>query len=152
MSFLQCLGLFFVIMLPALDLHLTFFGFRFLLGVYASWSVYSLTLLRHCGMSRISLSLRRVSFSIYNLNYRPTSDKGFFKSAFEWNFIILNCHIVQWVDFFAIKINPVFKNPGINMSLRTPDQTDSHFITFQFVYYDRSTDLEFEVKIQNDPN
>ena len=31
MSFLQCLGLFFVIMLPALDLHLTFFGFRFLL-------------------------------------------------------------------------------------------------------------------------
>ena len=34
-------GLFFVIMLPALDLHLTFFGFRFLLGVYASWSVYS---------------------------------------------------------------------------------------------------------------
>ena len=32
MSFLQCLGLFFVIMLPALDLHLTFFGFRFLLG------------------------------------------------------------------------------------------------------------------------
>ena len=33
MSFLQCLGLFFVIMLPALDLHLTFFGFRFLLGV-----------------------------------------------------------------------------------------------------------------------
>ena len=39
MSFLQCLGLFFVIMLPALDLHLTFFGFRFLLGVYASCHV-----------------------------------------------------------------------------------------------------------------
>ena len=54
--------------------------------------------------------------------------------------------------FFALKINPVFKNPGINMNLRIPDQTDPHFITFQFVCYDRSTDLEFEVKIQNDPN
>ena len=38
------------------------------------------------------------------------------------------------------------------MNLRIPDQTDPHFITFQFVCYDRSTDLEFEVKIQNDPN
>ena len=38
------------------------------------------------------------------------------------------------------------------MNLRTPDQTDSHFKAFQFVYYDLSTDLEFEVKIQNDPN
>ena len=37
------------------------------------------------------------------------------------------------------------------MNLRIPDQTDSHFITFQFVYYDRSNDLEFEVKIQTDP-
>ena len=54
--------------------------------------------------------------------------------------------------FFAIKINPVFKNPGININLRIPDQTDSHFITFQFVYFDRSNDLEFEVKIQNGPN
>ena len=34
MSFLQCLRLLFVIMLPALDLHLTFFGFRFF-----SWSL-----------------------------------------------------------------------------------------------------------------
>ena len=50
--------------------------------------------------------------------------------------------------FFALKINPVFKNPGINMNLRIPDQTDPHFITLQFVYYDRSTDLEFEVKFK----
>ena len=79
MSFLQCLGLllFFVIMLPALDLHLTFFGFRFYLE--PRWSVFSPTLLRHCGMSRISfLSLRRVSVSIYNrhgLNESPPKTK-----------------------------------------------------------------------------
>ena len=43
------------------------------------WSVYSPTLLRHCGMSRISfLSLRRVSVSIYNrhgLNESPPKTK-----------------------------------------------------------------------------
>ena len=43
------------------------------------WSVYSPTLLRHCGMSRISfLSLRRVFVSIYNrhgLNESPPKTK-----------------------------------------------------------------------------
>ena len=44
----------------------------------SSWSVFSPTLLRQCGMSRISLSLRRVSVSIYNrhgLNESPPKTK-----------------------------------------------------------------------------
>ena len=54
----------FVIMLPALDLHLTFSSSVFYLE--SSWSVYGPILLRHCGMSRISSSLTRVSVSIYS--------------------------------------------------------------------------------------
>ena len=74
MSFLQCLGLFFVVMLPALDLH-----FILRLPVFylqSSWSVYGPTLLRHCGMSWISLSPRRVSVSIYNRHESPPKPRN----------------------------------------------------------------------------
>ena len=53
---------------------------------------------------------------------------------------------MSWLFFFfCYKNKPGFQNSWY-MTLRIPDQTDSHFITFKFVYYDRSTDLEFEVK------
>ena len=32
------------------------------------------------------------------------------------SFVVLNCQVVEWVDIFA---NPVFKNPGIDVGIKT---------------------------------